>query len=383
MDELYKAALIKTRNEGMAEDLVQETCLYALQAISKGTDIQNPKAYLLSVLQNRFFMHMREKYKTKVVYFGDIPEPSGEADFGELERSQEAEYVRRELAFLSHTYREVMIRYYMKNESVGQIAENLGIPKGTVLSRLDVGRKKIRKGVEKMENYNSNNSHNSRNSHNSYNENSYCPETLTIGINGRTGQNGEPFSCINGLLDQNILITAYEKPLTISEISRALGTPMPFIEESVNKLVNTQLMTQEGTKVATGFIIKNHEDKLKAIELSKGFAKENFDKINAVIMKGVERYKDIKGFSAFNKVQKYVCAAFSMKTNIESFIYEAAMGKPTMKPDTYPDRPNYGKWIAIGSRYPHGYSFDDELQKYGISGYCVVDGVNEHIRFFL
>jgi len=44
------------------------------------------------------------------------------------------------------------------------------------------------------------------------------------------------------LLDQNILITAYEKPLIVSEIARALGTPMAFIEESVNNLVDAQLM---------------------------------------------------------------------------------------------------------------------------------------------
>ena len=219
MDALYKSALIQTRDESIAEELVQDTYLYALQAISKGYVIQKPKAYLRSVLRNRFFMYLREKYKFSTVYLGDLPyELPDETDFGELERSEESEAVRRELAFLSHTYREVMVRYYMKNESVERIAAELSVPKGTVLSRLDTGRKKIKEGIENVE---------------TYSENSYRPEILTIGMNGRCGQNGEPFSCVKNSLDQNILITAYEKPLTVSEIARSLGTPMAFIEESL------------------------------------------------------------------------------------------------------------------------------------------------------
>ena len=365
MDKLYKTALIKTRDESLAEDLVQETYLYALQALSKGAVIEKPGAYLQSILQNRFFMHLRGKYKLSTVYFGDI-EIAEETDFGELERSQDAETVRRELAFLSYTYREVMIRYYMKNQPVGQIAAELSIPKGTVLSRLDVGRKKIKEGVEKMD---------------TYKENSYQPEILKVGMNGRTGQGGEPFTCIKNSLDENILLIAYEKPITVSEISRALGTPMAFIEESVNNLVDAQLMTRHGTKVATDFIIKSLEDYQKALDAAKDFAKASFDKVNAVILNGVKRYEEIPGFSAFNATQKYICAAVSMRLNIESRVYEAVTGKEELSYKDFPDRPNYGKWILLGSRFPHGFDFNDERGKYNMSGRYGSPDVNENISF--
>ena len=364
MDVLYKTALMKTRDDKLAEELVQETYLYALQALSNGAVIQKPKAYLLSILHNRFFMYLRKKYKMNTVYFGDLTyEPSEETDFGEIERSEEAETVRRELAFLSHTYREVMVRYYMKNESVERIAAELSIPKGTVLSRLDVGRKKIKEGIEKMENYS---------------ENSYRPETLTIGMNGRCGQSGEPFSCVKNSLDQNILIIAYEKPLTVSEIARALGTPMAFIEESVKNLVDAQLMKREGTKVATDFFIISLEEQLNALKVGKAFAKKTFDKVNEVIMKAVKQYDEI--FPVFNQTQKYLCAVLSMRLSICWRVKEAVTDHKSWDYEDFPDRPNYGKWVVNGHRYPHEHTFSDDRHKHNLSGRSGTDNINEYVE---
>jgi RNA polymerase sigma-70 factor (ECF subfamily) len=268
------------------------------------------------------------------------------------------------VAFLSHTYREVMVRYYMKNEKVTQIAEALSIPKGTVLSRLDAGRKIMKEGMTNMDNYA---------------ENSYYPEKLTTGMNGRCGQNNEPFSCIKNLLDENILITAYEKPLTVPEIARALGTPMAFIEESVNNLADAQLMKREGTKVATDFFIYTLDDAMRMQDAGLMLAKQTFDKAHPVIMQAVERYGSIPGFSAFNTTQKYLCAVLSMRLSILWRVYEAATGKRTLDTDDYPDRPNYGKWVVSGARFPHGYVHDGERRKYNLSGRSGVEGINEHV----
>ena len=132
MDVLYKTALIKTRDAGQAEELVQETCLYALDALSRGTQIHNPKAYLLSVLNNRLFMALRKKYKISTVYYDEMPnELACDKNLSdEVIRSEEAQVVRRELAFLAKTYREAMVLYYVKGQSVAQIAETLSHTQG-------------------------------------------------------------------------------------------------------------------------------------------------------------------------------------------------------------------------------------------------------------
>ena len=367
MDGIYQSALMQTRDEHLAQELVQETYLHLLEALAKNTTITHPKAYLQSVMRNCFFMHLRKKYKLSTVYFGDLPqEPPHHADFSALERSQDGEAIRRELAFLSHTYREVMVRYYMKNQSVAHIAQALSIPKGTVLSRLDMGRKKLREGMTNMEHFK---------------EHSYHPQGLYMSINGRTGQGGEPFSCIHTAIEQNILIVAYEKPLTVAEIAQALGTPMAFIENSVEKLVDAQLMKREGQRVATDFFIRTQEDKLPALAAAKDFAASTFDTANPIVMDMVEKYSQIPGFAAFNPTQKYLCALLSIRIGIEGRIFEAATGKAETDYEDYPDRPNYGKWIAFGTRDAHNISDTDRaaLEKYAAAGRNGQGPVNDYI----
>lgn len=172
---------------------------------------------------------------------------------------------------------------------------------------------------------------------------------------------------------------AYEKPLTVSEIARSLGTPMAFVEESVNNLADAQLMKRNGTKVATDFFIISLDDQLKALDVGKSFAKKTFDSVNEVILKAVKRYEEIGGFSAFNATQKYLCAVLSMRLSINWRVQEAITEKEALDFKDYPDRPNYGKWIVMGHRYPHAYKFNDERQKYNLSGRSGTDGINDYI----
>ena len=368
MDTVYKAALLKTRDEHLAEDLTQETFLHTLNAISKGVEIENPRAYLLSVLHNRFFMVLREKYKFSTVYYGDMPlDIPLEADFSKLERSEDAETIRKALAFLSYTYREVMVRYYMKNESVNEIANALSIPKGTVLSRLDVGRKKVKEGMTKME---------------KYNESSYRPQKLSLSITGKTSQKDEPFSCVKGLLEQNILTVAYEKPLTTEEIAHTMGIPTAYVEDSVDKLIDAQLLKRDGKKVATDFVIISLDDRYKAAETSKAFAKDTFDKVHATVTKAVKQYEEIPGFMEFNDVQKYACAVFSMDAGASSDLYDATVGASGWSRfSEIPDRPNFGKWLVGGFLQGHDSIKVNKNMDLGVSGRLAYDDIrNENLE---
>ena len=365
MDLIYKTALTQTHEEGLAEDLTQETYLHILQALSKGIQIENPKAYLLTVLRNLFFMHLRKKYRFPVYYYGDKPpEIESVTDFDALESLEDKESIRRELSYLTHTYREVMVRYYMKNEPVELIAKQLAIPKGTVLSRLDTGRRKIKEGFLNME---------------MYTEHSYQPKILKLGITGRQGLKNEPFSCADTVLNQNILIIAYEKPMSSYEISRALGIPAAYVEDHVDNLVESQLMKRQGTKVVTDFVIRTytHDTGKKIVEINNVFVKKTFEDVHDIIKLMIEQYNEIPGFSVFNETQKYLCAALSLRQNYVGPIAEAVKGAKLMSFIDMPDRPNYGKWVVTGSMYPHGYNIDNEHSHYSISGPIWTDSIYE------
>lgn len=61
---------------------------------------------------------------------------------------------------------------------------------------------------------------------------SYAPELLHLSCSGAVGLNKEPFSLVESTdtLAQNVLLLAYEKPVTAAELAHALGTPAAFIE---------------------------------------------------------------------------------------------------------------------------------------------------------
>ena len=367
-DRLLQAALAKTHDMDEAEDLVQETYLHTFAALAKGVAIEKPEAYLFSVLKNRFFLTLRKKYQLDVTSYDMLPvEPGDDGEALEsVIRSEEAETVRRELARLSRIYREVMARYYLQGQSVAEIARELNLPKGTILSRLNTGRQKIKKGVETME------------QKERYGKNSILPEILTLSINGRDGRDKEPFSCIQGAIEQNILILAYERPLTTGELSDALGIPAVFLEESVEKLVAAELMKREGSRVFTDFAIRSLDDTRRACETSKRFAAESFKDADAVFRDMAAQYREIDGLRAFDDTYLYILAALSCRQVYCSCIAEAVSGKEERFED-YPDRPNYGKWIATGARYPHGYAFDEDWVRYSISGRCGTDDINGEI----
>ena len=239
MEYVFSLALQKCQNFIDAEDLSQETLLAMYLFISKGGKIDNIKAWLAGTLNHKYYDLLRKKYKMPLISIDSIPEPSFTEEDEESKRA--LEQMRREIAFLSKRYREVIVRHYLYGQKVNQIAQELKIPKGTVLSRLSNGREQIKKGMENMKNYDTQ---------------SHTPEYLDIGLHGTPGLHGEPQSIVESdLMKQNILIAAYDQPHSPNEIARTLGIPAPYVEKAVECLIKSQLMCPAGRKVFTAFMI--------------------------------------------------------------------------------------------------------------------------------
>ncbi|MEG0835948.1 MAG: RNA polymerase sigma factor [Christensenellaceae bacterium] len=210
IDFLLSVALRKCENKEDAQDLTQETLLSALLYTAKGNKIDDLRGWLLTVMNRKFYDMLRKKYKQPLVSIGenfDIFDIIDECTFCEdINVSDEEEKIRREIAFLTSLYREVAVRFYMNDQSVQLIAQVLGIPEGTVKSRLSTARNQIKKGFKNME---------------SYTENSYKPIKLHIANSGNASIYDEPRSLVeNDLIAQNLLFLAYEQPITEIELSK-------------------------------------------------------------------------------------------------------------------------------------------------------------------
>ena len=354
-----KAAKYKCDTLEEAEDISQDVLLAMMLAIESGKIIENPKGWISSVLNNKHADFLRKKYNSPVTYINvDIEVKTQETSekLEEIIKSEEYLDVRKQIANLVKIYREVIVRYYIKNQKIKEIAADLEIPENTVKSRLDVGRKHVQKGI------NMNNE--------KYVNQSMEPDDLWISIAGREGNNGEPFVYINdNKIAMNILVLAYEKPLEISQISEKLGIACAYIEPIINNLIKAELMKQKSNKVYTDFIIFNHRDIFKTYDLEKQISEDISKRVSDIIKKHFDSI-DKTLISRLNTKQYYsLYSYFAVRSLVDSTCIVRDELTEKVPFEMYPDRPNGGKWYAFGYHYPAGYNYEnDKKKKYNISG---------------
>lgn len=262
-----------------------------------------------------------------------------------------AEEVRREVAYLAKLHRDVIVLHYMQGMKVDEVAAKLGIPKGTVLSRLSAGRAEIRKGFDKMENYE---------------KQSYKPERLEISCHGCQGFHGEPWSLvINDLMKQNILIVAYDKPITPVEIAKALGIPAAYVERAVDDLVKSELMVRTGTKVFTDFMITSPEDRLRNLDTEIKLAEDHYDDILTLINEFLGELAKETAFLRMSEAGQKKLKYYFILHLFSHALYSVTQRIVPSK-EEYPLRPCGGRWIASGSKYPEDFDFTS----YRFAKYC-------------
>lgn len=344
-DHLLKTAMYKVNDIQDAEDLVQETLMAALVAIDQNKPVGDTKSWLMTVLHRKYYDMLRRRYRKGTVSIDVIGEVPVSDEISErIERSEEAESIRRCLAHLTDIYRQVMVRYYMHGESVRQIAAALDIPENTVKSRLDTGRKHIRKDLT-MDNFT---------------KQSYEPETLWVAISGRESINGEPFSLVGSRkIEMNLLILAYDKPVTLPELAGAIGISTAYIEPIVDKLVRGELMKRVGDKVYTDFIIFDEHDRTVNIEIQQELAKKHYK----AIWEHMERaFEELHHQEYYKKqtptAREKLDSFFAVRTAMHIFRDLKVKKTGDWSFDEFADRPDGGKWHAMGSRYPADYDWE-------------------------
>ena len=313
-----------------ADDLVSETFLAAYSFLARGGVIEHPKSWLANAFFHKLNDSLRRKYKLPTLVSIDDHEPVDEPE----PDPDKAESIRREINYLSKLTREVMIDYYYNNSSVEEIASRLNIPVGTVKSRLFAGREKIRKGIDTM--------NETKNS---------LPGRLNAWYDGRAGLT-EPTALIGGdLIVQNLLALAYDKPLTLPELAETIGIPTAYIEPIVEKLIDAELMTGSGGKVATDFIIYRPTDLAGHFEAEREFTSSRFKRFWEIITEGLRGLDELR--KDLDNRQKNSLERYFVLNVLQKF--QLLPGIPER-----PSRRDGGAWNVSASFLPAGYRMSDE-----------------------
>jgi RNA polymerase sigma-70 factor (ECF subfamily) len=161
LDAAYNLARWLTGSASDADDVVQDAYLRALRYFDgfEGSEDANARAWLLAIVRNTWFSEWRRRldkadgtsYDDEI--HGDEQLPGWFDDSGNdpetlAVRRDEIHLVHRALAALPVAFREVLVLRELEDMSYRDVATVIGVPVGTVMSRLARGRAQLAAAVK-------------------------------------------------------------------------------------------------------------------------------------------------------------------------------------------------------------------------------------------
>jgi RNA polymerase sigma-70 factor (ECF subfamily) len=149
--ELRRFALKLTADKEEADDLLQETSLKALDNEDKYTPDTNFKGWMYTIMRNIFINNYRKTVRVQTfvdhtdnLFHLNLPQDSG---FDSTEGNYDLKEIRRIVNALPKEYR-VPFSMYVSGFKYREIAERLGLPIGTVKSRIFFTRQRLQKDLK-------------------------------------------------------------------------------------------------------------------------------------------------------------------------------------------------------------------------------------------
>lgn len=159
IDALYRTALRMTRNPSDAEDLVQESYLRAFRSLHQFTEGTNLRAWLFRILTNTYINEYRRRQRRPTsasldgieeFYLYDHlvdsrVQPVDERPEDVVLQKLTVDDVTQAIEALPEEFRQVVLLADVEGFAYREIAEIVGIPVGTVMSRLFRARRRLQR----------------------------------------------------------------------------------------------------------------------------------------------------------------------------------------------------------------------------------------------
>lgn len=273
MHKIYAYAISHTSSFADAEDLSQEILLKIYRAVCI-KDIENVDAFIWRVTKNTLSNFYRDKSSKEIVTLDHVNPMELKEESSILEDIVQKEAInklQKEIAYLSKMQRKILIAYYYDKKKQKQIADELGIPVGTVKWHLSNIKNDLKKGMNKMRNIN---------------ELKFNPIRFSsVNLCGDVCRSGNAMDMMGTALAQNIIYLTYHKDMSIHEIAEALNVSPVYVESEIEHLEENSIVVKVGNKYGTNILIDDawQEQMEKMYELfdlvSEDLANQIFDGI--------------------------------------------------------------------------------------------------------
>lgn len=271
---VFGFALKRCKSIHDAEDLSQDIILKAYRALLLRDDIEDAGKFIWTVAHNALANYYRDSSKNalgiSLDMIAEAEDPtdlfSNDTDGGTVKRLQS------EIAYLSKLQRRIVVAYYYENRKQTDIADELGIPLGTVKWHLFEAKKELKRGMDKMR---------------EPNELKFNPVKFShIGLNGSVGKRS-PGEILKSALSQNICYDVRNEAKTIAQIADDLGVSPVFVENEIESLEEYGLLTEKKDGYIVNFLIEEPTEELLTMrdkmykKASEVFANELFDELTS------------------------------------------------------------------------------------------------------
>jgi len=274
IEPIFRFCCKRLSNRYDAEDLASEIICHILAGMNK-YQIESLDAWVWRVAHNRYARFIDTRNKNQIVLSCE-DELFDIADYSHIDEDntqEQYEMVFRYLHTLSSEYRNIFVDYYIGELPVRSLSKKYSLPETTIKWRLNAGRQKIkdRIGEDKMDKV--------------YQRINW--NTMVSNGHANTHQ------YLSSQIARAICLAAYEKPLTVEEISMSTGVPTMYIEDELPRLEYGDAICKVGNKYATNFIIFRLKDRKQTEDVSVSMVNVLADKLEGILKKAEDKISTI------------------------------------------------------------------------------------------
>ncbi len=145
---LYRYAYRLTGSVADAEDLTQQAFLTAQTKLHQLREPDHAKSWLCAIVRNTHLRNLRDNGRASVLALEQVVEL---AEDSPIEATFDSEMIQSVLNEMPEEFRSPLILFYFEEFSYKEIAEQMEVPLGTVMSRLARGKAYLRRRLAPSE----------------------------------------------------------------------------------------------------------------------------------------------------------------------------------------------------------------------------------------